>query len=233
LGGVNLELAPGEILAVVGQLGSGAETLVESLAGLAGAPTGEILLDGERLQQAGIKSAIRSGIAYVPEDRAGKGVFLDASVARNLTASVMDRFSRVGVMQSHAEKTRSRELAGMFQIDERRLPSDVSTLSGGNQQKVSLGKAAALSPRLLLLNEPTRGVDIGARSEIYTTLRRMAQQGLAIIFYSTDLEEILEASDRVLTVFRGQPVRCVLRPETNGDEILHDILSGRSAPKAA
>jgi len=176
---------------------------------------------------------MRDGIAYVAEDRAGKGVFLDALVSTNLTASVMDRFNRGGVMRRDAELARARELGDMFQIDRRRLESEVSTLSGGNQQKVSLGKAAALAPRLLLLNEPTRGVDIGARSEIYATLRRMAEQGLATVFYSTDLEEILELADRVMTVFRGQPVQCLPRSEASGDGILHDILSGRPERRAA
>lgn len=233
LAGVDLELQPGEIIAVVGQLGSGAEALVEALAGLPGPAGGEAWLDGEPLRPGGIRGAMRDGIAYVAEDRAGKGVFLDAPVSTNLTASVMDRFNRGGVMRRGAELTRARELGGMFQIDEHRLGSEVSTLSGGNQQKVSLGKAAALAPRLLLLNEPTRGVDIGARSEIYATLRRMVEQGLAVVFYSTDLEEILELADRVMTVFRGRPVRCVPRSDTTGDDILHDILSGRPEQKAA
>ena len=231
--GVNLELIPGEIVAVVGQLGSGAETLVEALAGLRGATQGEASLDGQPLRNQGVREALQHGVAYVAEDRAGKGVFLDAPIATNLTASVMRRFSRAGVMLTSAEEARSRELARLFTIDERRLPDEVSTLSGGNQQKVSLGKAAALSPRLLLLNEPTRGVDIGARSEIYATLHQMAEQGLSILFYSTDLEEILEAADRILTIFRGRPVRCVARDQTDGDGILHDMLSGRSDQEAA
>ena len=145
----------------------------------------------------------------------------------NLTVSVLDRFSRAGIMQQTAERHRGRDLATMFQIDPRRLTSEVATLSGGNQQKVALAKAAALTPRLLILNEPTRGVDIGARSEIYGTLRELAKQGLAILFYSTDLEEVLELADRVVTMFRGEAVRSIGREKLEADAILHDILRGR------
>ena len=224
---ISLSLAPGEITAVVGQLGSGADVLVEALAGLHGLSEGRVVIDGRDVVIGSVGAAMRAGIAYVPEDRAGKGIFLDAPVWMNLTASVMDRFSRGGVMQHAAERARGRELAAMFQIDPRRLPSEAATLSGGNQQKVALGKAAALTPRILILNEPTRGVDIGARSEIYGTLRRLAAEGLAILFYSTDLEEVLELADRVTTIFRGEVVRSIGREALEGDAILHDILRGR------
>jgi ribose transport system ATP-binding protein len=229
----DLSLAKGEILAIVGQLGSGADAIMDELAGLNGKVSAEVRIDGKTVQVNGVREAMQHGIAYVAEDRAGKGVFLDATIATNLTSSVMAQFSRRGIMQDRNEDVRSQELAAQFQIDTRRLRSEVSTLSGGNQQKVSLGKAVALKPKVLLLNEPTRGVDIGARSEIYTTLRKMADQGLSILFYSTDLEEILELADRVTTVFRGTIVRSTRRESLTGDDILHDIISGHSASAAA
>jgi ribose transport system ATP-binding protein len=99
-------------------------------------------------------------------------------------------------------------------------------LSGGNQQKVSLGKSAAVQPRILLLNEPTRGVDVGARSEIYEVIRGMADKGLSVLFYSTDLEEILDLADRVVTVFRGAVVRDASRKDVDGYAIVDDILRG-------
>ena len=230
---LDLSLARGEILAIVGQLGSGADAIMDELAGLNGKISAQVRIDGKAVQVNGVREAMQHGIAYVAEDRAGKGVFLDATIANNLTSSVIAQFSRWGIMQDHKSDVRSRELAAQFQIDTRRLRSEVSTLSGGNQQKVSLGKAAALKPKVLLLNEPTRGVDIGARSEIYATLRKMADQGLSILFYSTDLEEILELADRVTTVFRGSIVRSTRRESLTGDDILHDIISGHSASAAA
>ncbi|AXF20407.1 sugar ABC transporter ATP-binding protein [Burkholderia pyrrocinia] len=223
---LSIDVAPGEIVAVVGQLGSGAEMVVEALAGLRGDVSKSVKLDGEPAKIDSVGSALRCGIGYVAEDRADKGVFLDAPIGINITASVMSKFSRAGVMQRAAEAAEARRLAGMFAIDAKRLPHEVSTLSGGNQQKVSLAKAAALAPKLLLLNEPTRGVDIGARSEIYSTLRKMADDGLAVVFYSTDLEEILELADTVVTIFRGQMVRRKPRHEIDGDTVLHDIVAG-------
>ncbi|MBB5399067.1 sugar ABC transporter ATP-binding protein [Paraburkholderia youngii] len=223
---LSLAVAPGEILAVVGQLGSGAEVVVEALAGLRGDISNSVKLDGQQVKLDGIRSSLRAGIGYVAEDRADKGVFLDAPIAINITSSVMVKFSRAGVMRRTGEQEEALRLASMFTIDPKRLPHEVSTLSGGNQQKVSLAKAVALSPRLLLLNEPTRGVDIGARSEIYATLRKMADDGLSIVFYSTDLEEILELADTVLTVFRGRMVRHKPRFEIDGDTLLHDIVAG-------
>ncbi|MBP0624803.1 sugar ABC transporter ATP-binding protein [Cupriavidus consociatus] len=228
---LSVDVSPGEIIAVVGQLGSGAEVVVEALAGLRGDVSESVRLDGKPASISSVRTALREGVAYVAEDRADKGVFLDAPIALNITSSVMAKFSRAGVMQTSAEHVEAARLAAMFAIDPKRLPHEVSTLSGGNQQKVSLAKAAALAPRLLLLNEPTRGVDIGARSEIYATLRRMADDGLAIIFYSTDLEEILELADTVLTVFRGRVVRHKARYEMDGDTILHDIVAGGGEPE--
>jgi ribose transport system ATP-binding protein/rhamnose transport system ATP-binding protein len=227
LSDASVDVMPGEILAVVGQLGSGAEVVVEALAGLRGDISTAVKLDGTQVRLDSIRSALQAGIAYVAEDRAGKGVFLDAPIETNITSSVMGRFSRAGVMQRASEAAEAKRLAQMFTIDLKRLSHDVSTLSGGNQQKVSLAKAVALKPRLLLLNEPTRGVDIGARSEIYSTLREMAgTNGMSIVFYSTDLEEILELADTVLTIFRGQVVRLASRAQINGDSILHDIVAG-------
>lgn len=227
---LDLDVQPGQIVSLVGQLGSGADTLLESLAGLHPA-RGTLSLDGKAATPRGIAEAYAAGIAYVSEDRAKRGVFLEAAIGTNLVSQILDRVSRNGWMVTSAVRERATQLAQNFAIDPARLPHDVSTLSGGNQQKVSLGKAAALGPRLLLLNEPTRGVDIGARAEIYAQLRRLAEaEGLTILFYSTDLEEVLDASDRIVTFYRGAMVRDALRPQMDADAILHDILHGPDTP---
>src|SRR5260221_5696934 len=180
---VNLEILSGEIVAMVGQLGSGADLLVETLAGLQKRYEGEILVDGAPAMLGSIRQAMDRGIAYVPEDRAAKGVFLEASVRRNLTASILKSISRAGVIIHRRESGRVQELADAFEIDTRRLPYNVSQLSGGNQQKVALAQATATQPSILLLNEPTRGIDVGARSEIYRRLKDLAKLGLTIVFY--------------------------------------------------
>ncbi|MBT9383571.1 sugar ABC transporter ATP-binding protein [Pseudooceanicola sp. CBS1P-1] len=223
----DLSVQPGEIVALVGQLGSGADMLLESLAGLKPGTRGTLSLDGTEATPRSIPEAYAAGIAYVSEDRAARGVFLDAPIGTNLVSQVLGRVSRAGRVLPSAVTALATELAQSFAIDPARLPHEVSTLSGGNQQKVSLGKAVALGPRLLLLNEPTRGVDIGARSEIYARLRALAERdAMTLLFYSTDLEEVLEASDRVITFYRGAMVRDAARAEVDADSILHDILHG-------
>ncbi|MDM0071509.1 sugar ABC transporter ATP-binding protein [Variovorax sp. J31P207] len=225
-GSFNMAFGEGETVAIVGQLGSGADSLVESLAGLHPSSTGRLSVGGEPFQLRTINDAYRAGIAYVSEDRAGKGIFLDATIEVNITAQVLDQLSPAGVISIRAARDRAAELAKDFQIDAHRLSHDASTLSGGNQQKVSLAKAVALKPRVLLLNEPTRGVDIGARSEIYSRLHAMTAAGMTLIFYSTDLEEVMEVADRVITVYRGELVNDRPRSGITADDVLHDILHG-------
>jgi ABC-type sugar transport system ATPase subunit len=169
---------------------------------------------------------------YVPEDRAAKGVFLDTSVRRNLTASILNQISWFGILNRRSELSKVRELATAFEVDPRRLPDAVSQLSGGNQQKVALAKAAATGPNILLLNEPTRGIDVGARSEIYRRLRNLAKQDLTVVFYSTDLEEVIELADRVVTFFRGKIVTIKCATKTSVRRILYEILHGQEIDSA-
>jgi ABC-type sugar transport system ATPase subunit len=233
-GPFEFDVVPGEIVALVGQMGSGADALLESMAGLHRSVQGRLALDGRGVELHGIADAYQVGIAYVAEDRAAKGVFLDAPIGINLVSQVLGTISRGGWLSRRLMRERATALARQFQVDPSRLPHEVSTLSGGNQQKVSLGKAVALDPRLLLLNEPTRGVDIGARSEIYAQLMAMTEaSGLAIVFYSTDLEEVMELADRVLTIYRGGVVRDARRSDICADDVLHDMLHGACAEEPA
>lgn len=225
-GPLNFHCDKGEIVALVGQLGSGADHLLRTLAGLATADQGQILIDGQTVQLTSVAAAARCGIAYVPEDRAGKGVFLDAPIGINLTSRTLAELSSWGVISAQRDQAQAAALASAFTVDPARNHENVSVLSGGNQQKVVLGKAIATRPSLLLLNEPTRGVDIGARAEIYDRLRALADAGLSIIFYSTDLEEVLDFADRVVTVFKGRIVRDAPRPQFDSENLLHDIVHG-------
>jgi ribose transport system ATP-binding protein len=229
---VDLSIQRGEIVAVVGQLGSGADILVETVAGLRKSYVGAISLDGDPIEVRSTKDAMRHRIAYVPEDRAGKGVFLDAQVEINMSASILERLSRAGFLRKAAGSEIARRLAARFQIDPGRLPSEVSQLSGGNQQKVALAKAVAVEPRLLVLNEPTRGVDIGARSEIYKQLRELAASGIVVLFFTTDIEEVQELADRVVTIFRGAVVGDRPIADAPMDDVLGDILHGPRARAA-
>nr|WP_319514585.1 sugar ABC transporter ATP-binding protein [uncultured Cohaesibacter sp.] len=225
-GPLSFEIHPGETVAIVGQLGSGADILLETLAGLHQPTSGSVSLDDKPLQLHDVTDAYRNGIAYVAEDRRGRGVFLTAPIEVNITSQILAKISPFGLISQNKSRARAVALAEDFQIDTKRLSHQVSTLSGGNQQKVSLAKAVATDPRLLLLNEPTRGVDVGARSEIYSRLKSLAQNGLAIAFYSTDLEEVMQVADRIITIYRGAIVNDVNHSATNADDVLKDILHG-------
>lgn len=226
-GPIDLDVWGGEIVALVGQLGSGANVVLETIAGVRRPTHGGFKMDGQGFKPEDVSEAYKEGVAYVAEDRAGRGVFLTASIEVNMTSQILDQISPGGLVSPKLSRQRSSELARAFQIDPNRLSHSVATLSGGNQQKVSLAKAAACDPKLLLLNEPTRGVDVGARSEIYARLRKMADAGLAIVFYSTDLEEVMEIADRIITFYRGQIVRNLDHRAATADDILQDILHGQ------
>jgi ABC-type sugar transport system ATPase subunit len=223
---IDLSVGKGEVVAIVGQLGSGADILIETIAGLRRTYGGAIRLEGAPVEVRSTAKAMRHGIAYVPEDRAGKGVFLDASVETNMSASILGSIARLGFLRRALEGKIARALAARFQIDPGRLHSEVSQLSGGNQQKVALAKAVAAEPRLLVLNEPTRGVDIGARSEIYKQLRQLAASGVVVLFFTTDIEEVQELADRVVTIFRGAVVSDRATRDVAMDIVLKDILHG-------
>lgn len=221
---VDLRVNSGEVVAVLGQLGSGAAALVETVGGLRPRYEGHISVNGQQVDLRTVHQSHRVGIAYVPEDRADKGVFLDATTQVNLSSLVLRKLSRFGWVRRRQERRVSEGLCTQVSIDPRRLRSQVAELSGGNQQKVSLGRALALEPRVLALNEPTRGVDVGARQEIYHQLRELANEGLAVIFFSTDIEEVFHLSDRVITMYRGRVVADRITHQTKADEVLRDIL---------
>lgn len=222
--GVDLHVSAGEIVALAGQLGSGAAAVVEAVGGLQPRYTGRISVGGSTVELRTVHQSQRHGIAYVPEDRASKGVFLDATTQVNVTSLILDRLSRFGWIQHQQERRRAQRLSAQVAIDDRRLRSRVAELSGGNQQKVSIGRALALQPPVLALNEPTRGVDVGAREEIYHQLRSLADKGMAVLFYSSDIEEVMHLSDRVITMYRGRSVADRSTAQTRPDEVLRDIL---------
>lgn len=223
---VDLTVRAGEIVGVVGQLGSGGNALVEALAGLEPRYRGEILFEGASRDLRSIPAAMAAGIGYVSEDRAGKSLFLGAPIEVNLTSAILAELQSAGVLRFGTARSVAQDLARRFQVDVRRLPLPVNSMSGGNQQKVAIAKTVAQKPRLLLLNEPTRGVDVGARSEIYRELKALAAQGLAVVYFSTDLEELRELSYRIVTVFRGRIVRDMAVENTSMEGILADILRG-------
>lgn len=221
---VSFEARQGEIVGLVGQLGSGADELARVLGGLRSGFQGRVVLNDQELRLGTPRCALSEGVSYVSDDRAGHGIFLHLPGRVNVTSANLRGVSRRGIIDRRLERKDSERLARLFQLAEGRLEFPVSILSGGNQQKISLAKSIAVNPKILVLNEPTRGVDIGARTEIYGHLRAMAASGVTIVLYTSDLSEAIDVCDTILTVYRGRVVRRTNAHTADQSTLLQDIL---------
>jgi ABC-type sugar transport system ATPase subunit len=222
--GFSLSLERGIITGLAGQVGSGTSTVLRALGGLVPDASGTIEVNGEPVLLSTPRRATRAGILYVPNDRQREGLFLGQTVESNLTASRLRRLSRLGVMLRRRSQRVARELAARVGVDLDRLGSPVDRLSGGNQQKVLLGRSLQREGTVLLaLDEPTRGVDVGGRADIHELVRDAAREGSAVIFSSTELDEVLDLADVVVTMFAGQIVSVVPRAEASASSVLADM----------
>jgi erythritol transport system ATP-binding protein len=202
---VSVSAAPGEIVGVYGLLGSGRTELLETLAGARMGHTGEIFLRGRVCRFASAADAMRQGVALVPEDRKRDALVPDLSIRENISLAAVQRFGRWFVSRRR-EAERVRQLADDLRIRAEDLERPVSSLSGGNQQKVVLARCLMCEPALLLLDEPTRGVDVGAKAEIYQILAELAAKGMCILFTSSEMEEVQQLAHRVAVLSRGAVV---------------------------
>jgi ribose transport system ATP-binding protein len=199
---VSFTVRAGEIVGIAGLVGSGRTELLEAIAGVA-PHRGAVRLDGREIERSA-PVRVRAGIAIVPEDRARNGLFLEDSVATNISLAWIDRASRGRLVDAGGERTMVERLVARVQLRPAKLGRRVQTLSGGNQQKSVLGRWLAVDPKVLLLDEPTRGVDVGARAEIHAEVRRLADAGGAVVFASSELEEVLLLADRILVMHEGE-----------------------------
>lgn len=202
---INFSLRRGEVLGITGLLGSGRTELAEAIFGLRHLDSGKLTLFGEELHLKGGDSAVNAGIGYLPEDRLTQGLFLNVEIERNISAGIIRKFSQnlLGVMDKgglHQEVVNQVE---NLQIKLGNLQNPVSSLSGGNQQRVVLAKWLAIGPKVLLLNCPTVGVDVGSKQNIHETIKSLAEQGIGMIVISDDLPEILSVCSRVLVMNKG------------------------------
>jgi rhamnose transport system ATP-binding protein len=217
---VSFELRAGEILGLAGLIGSGRTELAQVLFGLTPADSGAVQVRGETLRIASPREAIAMGIAYVPEDRRKHGVIMEMSVAANCTLAGLREFSRSGLLDFQREYASAASFVEKLQVKTSSVLAAVSTLSGGNQQKVALSRWLMVKPRILILDEPTQGVDVGAKAEIHKLIGDQAAEGMAILMISSDLPEILGMSDRV-AVMRGGTIAGILeRGEATQERIL-------------
>ncbi len=204
----------GEIIGIAGLVGSGRTEFLETLFGVRPRFSGSVSVDGESLASASIPEAIRLGLALIPEDRKRCGLILEMSVRENLSLAVLRDDARGAFIDHRRERKRGDELTEKLGIRTPNREHAVQLLSGGNQQKTVLGKWLATNPRVLLLDEPTRGIDVGAKEEIYRIMGDLAEDGASIVFVSSELEEVLSMSDRVLVMHEG-----VIAGEVAGDDI--------------
>ncbi len=200
--GIDLELRAGEIVGLAGLVGAGRTELARVLFGLTPADSGEIVLQGQRVRLRSPREAIAHGLAYVPEDRRRHGVVLEMPIAENMTMAAHAGFFPGGWLRPVAEARVAQEFIRDLGIKAAGPSAPAASLSGGNQQKVSVARWLATRPRVLILDEPTQGVDVGAKAELHKIIRRLAREGLAVLLISSDLPEVLGMSDRI-GVLRG------------------------------
>jgi ribose transport system ATP-binding protein len=225
---IDFTLRAGEIIGLAGLMGAGRTELAEALFGVRRPAAGEVSLGGQRVNPRTPAEAIAAGIFLVPEDRRLEGLVLLASVRENISLPSLDRLSWLRLVSLRREQELAQDMCGRLNIRTPNTRQTVGLLSGGNQQKVVLAKWLSRTPRLLILDEPTRGVDVGAKTEIYALMDRLAHQGVAILMISSDLEEILGISDRVLVMHQGCLAGELGRERLTEEAIMHLATGGEA-----
>ena len=203
---VSFTVAPGEIVGMAGLVGAGRSETALAIFGHTRTTSGSVLVDGSEPKRRNPREAMAAGIAYVPEDRKREGVFLGLPIRTNITSASLGSISRMGVIARGRDRSIAAKLAGDLRVKAPSVETAIRTLSGGNQQKAVLARWLARRPRVLILDEPTRGVDVGAKAEIYRLVREIAADGVAVLVISSELPEVLGLSDRVLVMREGRVV---------------------------
>ncbi|WP_425645816.1 sugar ABC transporter ATP-binding protein [Agrobacterium leguminum] len=215
---VDFDLRRGEILGLAGLIGAGRSEIARAVCRLEGKPRGEVTLRGRPLRLKDYRDSIREGLVYLSEDRKGDGLFLNMSIASNVSALDIGRVSNgMGFIERRKEMKRADELGRRLKLRANSIGDAVSTLSGGNQQKVALAKMLSVEPEVIFLDEPTRGVDVGAKAEIHRQIRELAREGVGVVVISSELPELIGVSDRVLVVREGR-----ITGEVEGDDMTEE-----------
>jgi inositol transport system ATP-binding protein len=218
---INFQVHAHEVLGIAGLMGAGRTEIARAIFGLDKIDSGEILLKGHKIEIRSPKDAIEKGIAYVSEDRKALGFIPEMSMIENISLSNLKNYSKGGFIQTKKETKVSSQMADDLKIKAAGLNQKVINLSGGNQQKIVIAKALLTSPALLILDEPTRGIDIGAKHEIYKLINQLANNGLAVIIISSELPEILGMSDRILVLSKGKQTAILTKQEASQETIMH------------
>lgn len=216
---ISLRLHKGEVLGIGALDGQGQTEMLQTLAGVRHRSSGSVILNGTELKYQGAKKALKYGIGYVPENRKVQALCLKLSVRDNLALASLYLRQKLGFVDKKKEDGIVDEYIGVMNIKTPTPDQQVGNLSGGNQQKVSIGKSLATHPKVLLLNEPTRGIDVEAKQEIYRLIRKEAEEGIGVIMFSSDMMELIGLSDRIITMYEGR-----ITGELSGDEIREEVI---------
>jgi rhamnose transport system ATP-binding protein len=217
---ISFDVRAGEIVALAGLVGAGRSEVARAIFGIDKPDAGHVEVDGTRLPPARPLAAMRAGIGFVPEDRRQQGLVMDLSIARNATMTRTGSLTRMGLVRGAAETRLAREWATRLRLKFHRLDDPAGFLSGGNQQKVVLAKWLATEPKVLILDEPTRGIDVGTKAEVHRLMSELAGRGLAVLMISSELPEVLGMADRVLVMHEGRLTGELTREEADEERVI-------------
>ncbi|MEX0628783.1 MAG: sugar ABC transporter ATP-binding protein, partial [Cucumibacter sp.] len=235
LNGIDLDVRPGEIVGIGGLDGQGQRQLLLGLFGTLIGTTGTVEINGRAAKVSSPQHAKSDelGLALIPEDRKGEGLMLPMSVRQNLSFAAVEKVSRFGIVDRKAEESAIDEIVQLLKIKSDGIDGPVAALSGGNQQKVVIGKWLMTGPRIILLNDPTRGIDVGTKQELYRLMRSLADEGKAMLFYSTDYAELIGCCDRVLVMYGGTVVRSLAGDRLTETNLVSAALNLPEGPNQA
>ncbi|MFT3746580.1 MAG: sugar ABC transporter ATP-binding protein [Pyrinomonadaceae bacterium] len=217
---ISFDVRKGEILGFAGLVGAGRSDAAQAIFGVEVPVSGTVTIDGKAIRINSATDAIRNGIFLIPEDRRNSGLILDIPIRENITLPALSRYSSSGLVSKTAETAKAKEMCERLNVKAPSVESKAANLSGGNQQKVVLAKWLSLEPKLLIFDEPTRGIDVGAKSEIYQLMSDLAKSGVAIVMISSDMEEVIGESDRVAVMHEGSITGILDRDEANEEAIM-------------
>ena len=226
---VSFEVRPGEVLGLAGLVGAGRSEILETVFGARRSDSGSVTVDGVALRPGSVQASVAAGIGLCPEERKSQALLLGDSIATNISMASLTKFSRGGFIDHDAENRAALEQTTSLDVRPPGVDREMRTLSGGNQQKIVLARWLLRGCRVLLLDEPTRGVDVGARSEIYALVRRLADDGVAVVVVSSEIEEVLGLSDRVLVVGEGSVLHAAPADQLDEHQVLDIIMRGDAA----
>jgi len=226
---VSFEVKAGEIVGLAGLVGSGRSEIIETVYGARKSTAGTVSVDGAVLRPGSVRAGVHAGMGLSPEERKSQGLILDEPIYRNVTLPSFPRWARLGFLNERAERAVSRTQLEALELRPADPDRPARTLSGGNQQKILLARWLVHGTRVLLLDEPTRGVDVGARAEIYSLIRTLAAEGAAIVVISSEIEEVLGLSDRVLVIADGRIIHTTNASDIDEHGVLDLVMKGSAA----